>query len=143
VAMLAKGIDLQYSIHRPLFRQLFRMGLSSEGAESAATMEQRLERDRAGILQHTTSEKQAGELVTRWFLTKIAQVLALDMSDIDTDKPVYSYGIDSLVAIDLKNWFAREINTEIQVFSFLGNTSIRQVAEEAAAKSSYRNLKTK
>ena len=143
-AVLAKGIDLHHSIHRPLFRQLFRMNLLSGSAESAdTTAEQRLERDRAGVLRRAVSNEQASELVTGWFVIKMAQVLGLDVSDVDPDKPVHTYGIDSLVAIDLKNWFAREINAEVQVFLLLGNTSIRQVAKEAAARSAYRIRKNK
>lgn len=42
-------------------------------------------------------------MIVSWFLIKMAQVLGLDMSDVDPDKPILEYGIDSLVAIDLQN----------------------------------------
>lgn len=137
-AVLAKGIDLHHSIHRPVFRQLFRMSSSAESAESADSLEQKLERNRAGVLRRAATDEEAGELVAGWFVAKLAQVLGLDVGDVDPDKPVPAYGIDSLVAIDLKNWFAREISAEVQVFLLLGNTPIRQVATEAAARSTHR-----
>ncbi|ESZ93011.1 lovastatin nonaketide synthase [Sclerotinia borealis F-4128] len=143
-AVLAKGIDLHHAIHRPLFRQLFRIGLPPGDNQSADTSaEKRLEKDRAGILRRTKSDKQASAMITEWFVAKMAQVLGLDVDDVDADKPVHAYGIDSLVAIDLKNWFARETNAEVQVFLLLGNTSLRQVAWEAATISGYRHPESK
>lgn len=140
-AMRAKGIDLHHSIYRPIFRQLFRMGTSPTGDD--ASQEQKLETDRASVLRRETSDEQATEMVTSWFVIKMAQVLGLDTSDVDPDKPVHAYGIDSLVAIDLKNWFAREIGAEIQVFFLLGNTPIKEVSREAAVRSTWRPSTTK
>lgn len=135
-AVRAKGIDLHHSIYRPIFRQLFRMGTSSMGDE--ASQEQNLDTDRVSVLRRETSDERATEMVTSWFVIKTAQVLGLDTSDVDPDKPVHAYGIDSLVAIDLKNWFAREIGAEIQVFFLLGNSPIKEVAREAAVRSTWR-----
>lgn len=143
-AVLAKGIDLHHSIHRPMFRHLFRMrpaatntddhGLSSPGSSNdGKTM------DRAAILRKATSQNEAASLITGWFSTKIAQVLGLPELDIDPHKPIHIYGIDSLVAIDLKNWLAREMGAEMEVFMLLGNSSLETISAVAAEKSRYRS----
>ncbi|KAI1191193.1 KR-domain-containing protein [Nemania serpens] len=43
------------------------------------------------------------------------------------DRPVHTYGMNSLVAVDQKNWFSREIGADIQVFLLLSNKSLDAV----------------
>ncbi|KAI5921199.1 KR domain-containing protein [Camillea tinctor] len=59
--------------------------------------------DKAELLKNAPSEDEAASLVTARFSSKMAQVLELAESDIDPGKPVHTYGIDSLAAIDLRN----------------------------------------
>ncbi|KAL2759081.1 hypothetical protein ACRALDRAFT_1040872 [Sodiomyces alcalophilus JCM 7366] len=137
-AIRAKGIDLHHAIHRPMFRHLFQMGTPSQsslpenGPASAA--------DRASLLSKAGSLDKAAALVCEWFTGKIAHTLGLAEEDVDVKKPLHTFNVDSLVAIDLKNWFAREIGAEVEVFALLGNTPIEQVAEQAATKSRYRQV---
>ncbi|KAI0415487.1 lovastatin nonaketide synthase [Xylaria grammica] len=127
-AVRAKNIDLHHAIHRPLFRQLFRIDSTS----SSSVQDQSTSIDYASNLNRASTSEEAADLVTGWFRSKVAQVLGLKDADVDPDKPVHTYGMDSLVAIDLKNWFAREIGADVQVFSLLGNKSLSSVAKEAA-----------
>lgn len=89
-------------------------------------------------MKNTELQHEAAALVTRWFAVKVAQVLGFAEGDIDVGKPAHSYGIDSLVAIDFKNWFAREIMAEIEVFMLLGSGSLESLAAVAAEKSRIR-----
>lgn len=137
-AIRAKGIDLHHAIHRPMFRHLFQMGTPSQnslpenGPASAV--------DRASLLSKAGSLDKAAALVCEWFTGKIAHTLGLAEEDVDVKKPLHTFNVDSLVAIDLKNWFAREIGAEVEVFALLGNTPIEQIAEQAASKSRYRQV---
>jgi aryl carrier-like protein len=134
-AIRAKGIDVHHSFYRPMFRQLFRMDAKSaskpEGRDSSVV-------DYAAELMGAPTDDAAAQLVTSWFKAKIAQVLGLQDVDIDAERPVHTFGIDSLVAIDLKNWFAREIGADVQVFNLLGNHSLGEVATQAAQSSRFR-----
>ena len=51
---------------------------------------------------------------------------------------MHTYDIDSLVAIELKNWLAREIGADIEVFVLLGNMLLEKVSAMAAETSRYR-----
>ncbi|RYP82307.1 hypothetical protein DL769_001709 [Monosporascus sp. CRB-8-3] len=132
-AIRNKGVDIHHSFLRPMFRQLFQMDRASifkRGGEAVV--------DYAMALRQAPSNDAAGELVTSWFKIKIAQLLNLNEIDVDEGRPVHTYGIDSLVAIDLKNWFATEIGTVVQVFVLLGNKALGEVAREAATCSRFR-----
>ena len=134
-AVLAKGIDLHHSIRRPMFRHLFRMTPGESKNESCNADSTVV--DRAAVLKKT-SQDEAAALVAKWFSDKIRQVLGLPEPDVDSSRPMHTYGIDSLVAIDLKSWLAREIGADIEVFVLLGNMSLETVSAMAAEKSRYR-----
>ena len=135
-AVLAKGIDLHHSIRRPMFLHLFRM--NPEEAKPGTRSADSAVLDRAALLGKATSQDEAASLVTEWFSTKVGQVLGPSKPDIDPCRPVHTYGIDSLIAIDLKNWFTREIGADIEVFVLLGTMSLEMVSAMAAEKSRYR-----
>lgn len=90
-------------------------------------------------LRRAATDAEAATLVTEWFRAKVGQILGLQEEDVDTNRPVHSYGIDSLVAINLKNWYATELGANVQVFSLLGNNSMGEVAKEAAKSSKFRS----
>ncbi|PQE15785.1 polyketide synthase protein [Rutstroemia sp. NJR-2017a BBW] len=135
-AILSKGIDLHHSIQRPIFRHLFRMSSGKTGTSSLNT-QNLVVVDRAAALRKTTDD-EATTLVTSWFSHKICQVLGLVESDIDTGKPLHTHGIDSLIAIDLKNWLAREIGANIDVFMLMGNDPMEAISAESAKRSRFR-----
>ena len=110
MAVLAKDID-------PHYRFTGRYSTSSSQCDyhrspPNPSTQARLERHGAGILRRVVSDEQANELVTGWFVAMVAQVLGLDTSEVDSDKPMHTYGIGSL---DPKSWFARKIHAEVQV----------------------------
>jgi aryl carrier-like protein len=135
-AILSKGIDLHHSIRRPIFRHLFRMSSGNTATSSLNTQNLALV-DRAAALRKTTDD-EATALVTSWFSHKICQVLGLVESDIDTGKPLHTYGIDSLIAIDMRNWLAREIGANIDVFMLMGNDPMEAISAESAKRSRFR-----
>ncbi|KAI1321366.1 lovastatin nonaketide synthase [Xylariaceae sp. FL0255] len=132
-AVRAKNIDLHHIIHRPLFRQLFQMDIATE------TVSKELVVDHAASLQKAASDSAASDMIMEWYQSKVAHMLGLKTDEIDVALPVRVYGMDSLMAIDLKNWFAREIGCDIQVFHLLGNKSLAAVAMEAAQSSRFRS----
>ena len=46
-----------------------------------------------------------------------------------------SSSVDSLVALELRNWFAREVGADVSVFQILGNESINDLGLKAAGRS--------
>ena len=139
-AVLAKGIEMHHSIHRPIFRHLFAMGRAAASADASGSgSSASSDVNRASALRQVSSDDEAAVLVVEWLKTKMAQVLGLKEDDINTNRPAHSYGIDSLVAIDLRNWFSREIGADVQVFALLGNMSLEDLARGAAKQSRFRS----
>lgn len=78
---------------------------------------------------------EAHEAAQDILLTKIANIISLPVADINTAKPLYTYGVDSLVAVELRNWLATEIKTELSIFDLTGSAPICDVSRKIADRS--------
>ena len=83
-------------------------------------------------LAAATTMAQAGSVVEGALTAKLARSLMIAPSDIDTGLPMSSYGVDSLVAAELRNWCAREVKATVSVFEFLNAVPISQLALQVA-----------
>ncbi|KAE8364748.1 hypothetical protein BDV27DRAFT_157511 [Aspergillus caelatus] len=135
--VIAKGVDLHHSIRRPIFSHLFRMD-TQEASKLHKVQAGAANVNRSSRLKNATSHNEATELVTEWLSAKVGHVLGMSPSDIEPGKPIQAYGIDSLVAIDLKNWFETEIGASMTVFDVMSNTPLGRLSAMAAEKSRYR-----
>lgn len=79
----------------------------------------------------------AGEAVNKALLEKLASSLALSREELDADTPLHAYGVDSLVAVELRNWFAKEVHAELAIFDVLGGATARTASMLAAAKTRF------
>lgn len=59
------------------------------------------------------------------------------IENVDGSKPLQAYGLDSLVAIEIRNWFGKEIGAEVTVFDILGKGSMVELSRVAAGNSKY------
>ena len=66
---------------------------------------------------------------------KLAAVLGMTPEDMDVVTRVSSLGLDSLVAIEIRNWIAREADANVQVLELLSSESLIKLAELILAKS--------
>ncbi|KAI0197573.1 hypothetical protein F4808DRAFT_473748 [Astrocystis sublimbata] len=137
-AVLAKGIDLHHSIRRPMFRELFRVS-GPNSHETRNSLETNPSINHGKILTKAASIDDAGPLILGWLRTKMGEILGLPFEDINPERPPHTYGIDSLVAVDLRNWFSRELGADVELFLLLGNSSVEQIAFEAAKCSRHIN----
>ena len=68
-------------------------------------------------------------LVTEAIVTTVAEMLFIDASSINPTRTVASYGVDSLIAAELRNWFLLALGTNISVLDLLdAHTSIDALA---------------
>ncbi|KAF7621589.1 hypothetical protein AFLA_011883 [Aspergillus flavus NRRL3357] len=135
----AKGKDLHHFTRRPIFRHLFvidrQLKVSSaeiEGPSIPTAI------DRQSELRAVPSQDEAVSLVTGWIRVKLAHIMGIPRAEISPEKPVSAYGIDSLMALDLKNWFHNEIGAELVIFDIMSSMDLRQLAGVAVRKSRYR-----
>ncbi|KAE8415268.1 hypothetical protein BDV36DRAFT_298242 [Aspergillus pseudocaelatus] len=88
----------------------------------------------ATTMHNARSVSDGNQAVTRALTAKLSRALALDEKDIDPDKHLGKYGVDSLVAVELRTWFAAELKANIVILDIIGST-VARLAELAASRS--------
>ena len=83
-------------------------------------------------LPQTPDLPAAVRLVTKRLAEWIMRLMAVPVEDIDLQKPLSTYGVDSLVAVELRNWIAKDAGLEISVFDITRNVAITQLSYEIA-----------
>lgn len=86
-------------------------------------------------LKAARSKEQAVDLVAEGLMTKVSAVLMVPREEMDASKPIVVYGLDSLVAIEIRNWITRELEASLQVLELLTSSSIVALAETILKKS--------
>ena len=129
-------------LQRPLFRTFHQINAHIGGQGQARGSEE--ERSDYGVLlREAETPEEAGGIVAAALAKKLARALSVPEEDIDTTRPAHSYGVDSLVAVELRFWFTNEIKADISVFSILANNPILSLGRLAAEKSEHLQTKEK
>jgi Phosphopantetheine attachment site len=74
-------------------------------------------------------------------MTKVSAVLMFPREEMDPNKPIVMYWLDSLIAIEIRNWITRELEASLQVLELLTSSSITALAETILRKSKLWSLK--
>lgn len=79
-------------------------------------------------------EGEAVALVTRAVVERLAKLMMVPVADVDAGRPLSAYGVDSLVAVEVRNWIAREVGVEVSVFEIMANVPMGALAAEVVGK---------
>lgn len=71
----------------------------------------------------------------------ISSMLTLPAEEILPTRPLIAYGLDSLVSVEIRNWMAREMDTNMALLDLMSTNSISQLAESVVRKSRLLNRK--
>jgi len=89
------------------------------------------------LLADVEDEEEAAELIA----TGLAEVLARSMTmlpeEIDANKPPNAYGVDSLVAVSVRNWVFTALGVDVSVFEVLSDDTILQLSGEIASRGGF------
>lgn len=138
-----KGIPEPAWMHDPLFKNLYQIrgkgesgGDGDDDGEGATT-------SCGALLPGVSSLAEATEIVSGAIVKKMCKALSSSERDIDTSKPLHSYGVDSLVAVELRTWFMKEVGADMAVFDIMGGHGLQELAELAAKRSSFVSVEGK
>ncbi|KAK6076193.1 beta-ketoacyl synthase domain-containing protein [Seiridium cupressi] len=88
-------------------------------------------------LSNVTSPEEAQQLICDAISQKLSDIFMLSVDDIDPSLHPSRFGVDSLVAVELRNMLAQEAAAEISIFGILQSPSLTALAAEVASKSRY------
>lgn len=89
-------------------------------------------RDRLKIAD---SPELAIEVICQALLQKLSSLLMIAIEDLDSKKPVVAYGLDSLVAGELRNWITSDLDAIVPLMELMNSPSIESLAAKLATLS--------
>ena len=131
-AMAEKGFTEPAWMQRRTFLHLRQIGLSG-----SSTSRNGRAVDYAALLRNAASLEDAASAVTDGLLQKLSRALSISPEDIDTSKPPHAYGVDSLLAVELRNYFAKELSADVAIFDITGGSNLETVGMTVARKSQF------
>ncbi|KAM5486920.1 Type I Iterative PKS [Microsporum audouinii] len=132
-ALRVKGVDMPGWMHDPLFSHLHQIRANGSGSLADIT-----ESVNYGLLLAAAETREAAEgIITDAIVQKLSKALGIESQSINPSQPLHAYGVDSLVAVELRTWILKELSAEVAVFDMVGESTIRSLGAMVAARSSF------
>jgi aryl carrier-like protein len=75
--------------------------------------------------------------VLKSITNKLMDIFMIAETEVDPSKSLSVYGVDSLVAVELRNMLALRAGAEVSIFDIMQSPSITALASTVASKSSH------
>ncbi|KAF5663828.1 polyketide synthase [Fusarium heterosporum] len=94
-------------------------------------------------IEEAESQEEAVVAVTKAFCGKLETMLQLASGSVNIARPIIDIGIDSLVAVEIRTWFLKELGADVPVVKILGGDTVEQVSTLATKKVMARIIENK
>ncbi|KAK8055589.1 hybrid PKS-NRPS PsoA [Apiospora rasikravindrae] len=84
-------------------------------------------------LESSNDDNEMVDIIKLGFLKTIGKILQIGDDQLDADVTPSSLGIDSLVAVQVRSWFLKEVGVDIPVLKVLGENTIVELCKDALA----------
>lgn len=107
-------------------------GGSDGGQEGAGSSRPAGIRDR---LRRAKTWGEAAEYVSGELIAKTSRLLMVAIEDMSEEKSMLDLGMDSLVAVEMRNWLLRELDAAVPILELMANVSLGQLAVKVVKRS--------
>jgi acyl carrier protein len=81
------------------------------------------------LFRQAETNEERSSIVVQFLAKRLARSLGIDFKDVNVEKPLHAYGVDSLVAVELRNWIAKGFAADVPVFELVSGRTVQGVAE--------------
>ncbi|KAL5002552.1 hypothetical protein BDV10DRAFT_202156 [Aspergillus recurvatus] len=113
----------------------YRKPASTKSAQTSSSSDG--EEPLSSKLKSADSPDAAAGYVGGAIATKLADIFMVPVDDIDLAKPPSAYGVDSLVAVELRNMLVLQAACDVSIFSILQSVSLAALAGMVVEKSAH------
>lgn len=85
-------------------------------------------------LEEANSEESAQMMLQESFSSKLESMLQLVPGSVNFNVPLLDLGCDSLLAVEIRTWFLKEIHVEVPVLKLLSGDSVTEICHDAASQ---------
>ncbi|KAL6694798.1 putative polyketide synthase [Trichoderma pleuroticola] len=99
-------------------------------------------KDMRAMLLSAASFEEATLIVRDGLSIMLAKAMNMLPSEIDMNKSLNAYGVDSLVAVTIRNWILNNCGVQLSVFEILSDSPITEMANTIVVKGGYGRVET-
>ncbi|KAL8769661.1 MAG: hypothetical protein Q9209_004458 [Squamulea sp. 1 TL-2023] len=135
----SRGIELPASMQQPLWSMM-------ASIDSGSNITPTTKDEETDLLASTLAAKTvegAGAITTGAITNRIGQIMSIEPEKLDISSPIHSFGVDSLSAVDIRNWISKIFAVQISTFEILGNNSLTELGQAVARKLKPQDTKVK
>ena len=125
-----KNVEEPYWLRKSQFRGLHQMDRENSMAPVATSGPEK----GSLLVAAAPSHEEAASIASTCFMEKMSRILCVPIENIDASRPPHRFGVDSLVAVELRNWFMSEFGIDMKVFEILGNRTVAEFGLEIAQR---------
>lgn len=93
------------------------------------------------LLEAAESCAEGAEIVADALIAKLSRTLGINITRAGSDKALYEYGVDSLSALEIKNWCGKALGADVSVLELLSADNFGDLSSLVAKKSKFRSWK--
>ncbi|KAI0913625.1 KR domain-containing protein [Ustulina deusta] len=130
---IAQGQAAPELTRRPLFAGFAQVAGSARPQQSRGGAVEDIVADGAAMFRLADTTEAQADIVVRVLAARLARALGIEADDIDRAKQLSDYGVDSLMAVELRNWLAKDFGANVAVFDITGGASITMIGDLVVA----------
>lgn len=128
--------EVHSTMHQPFWGHMHHFpalaGLEDDESMTAAQRKRTL--DAADRLAAASSLSEGAEVVSEALAQRLSVLLGTAEDAMDANTSMHSYGLDSLSAIELRNWVGKVFDVDMPVFEILGGATFANAGMSIARK---------
>lgn len=126
------GLDGIGLSHQPMFCH---MRLDDDPSSNVTGADVDEGPDHKRLFKESSSLLDAGDVAAQALVKKLGRTLSTLQGEVDLLKPLHTYGVDSLLGVELRSWVMKEFAADVPVFEILGGSTFSAVGNIIAARS--------
>jgi len=119
---------------KPLFNNLLRIGEARLDTHATVDKNDDGVIDYLALVKAAATLEEAGEVIVQGLVQKLAKSLSVPPENLDVKKPAFVLGVDSLIAVEVRYWFMKQLRVEVAVFNIMKKQSLIELCRQVAAQ---------